>query len=166
MNREDSKTPPETLISTMLLSIYTLSFLCIEIGIILFSKYSEKITDAGMSLTARTQSMTDYIGGYLMLPGSLATLFGSVTGIVTIILAVGILILFLFFLIALIISCVLIKKKKILADAWMKLIIFLILTCISYFFIQVTEITVLMAIPIILAGIVLLKLYVANNYKI
>ena len=160
MNREDSKTPPETLISTILLSIYTLLLLCIGIGIILFSKYSEKITDAGMSLTARTQSMTDYIGGYLMLPGSLAT------GIVTIILAVEILILFLFFLIALIISCVLIKKKKILADAWMKLIIFLILTCISYFFIQVTEITVLMAIPIILAGIVLLKLYVANNYKI
>ena len=52
------------------------------------------------------------------------------------------------------------KKKKLLADAWMKLIIFLIFTCISALFIQVGEITVLMIIPVILAGIVLIKLYV------
>ncbi len=160
MNRKNQTTPPETLISTLLLSIYTLSLLCIEIGIILFNRYAEQITDAGMSLTAKAQSMTDYISGYLILPGSLATLFGSVSGIVTIILAAGILILFLLFLITLAISCVLIKKEKILADAWMKLIIFLILTCISAFFIQGVEITVLMVIPVILAGIVLIKLYI------
>ena len=104
--------------------------------------------------------MTDYIRGYLMLPGSLVTLFGSVSGIIAIILAVGILILFFLFLITVIISCILIKKKKLLADAWMKLIIFLIFTCISALFIQVGEITVLMIIPVILAGIVLIKLYV------
>ena len=69
-------------------------------------------------------------------------------------------ILFFLFLITLIISCILIKKKKLLADAWMKLIIFLIFTCISALFIQVGEITVLMIIPVILAGIVLIKLYV------
>ena len=96
----------------------------------------------------------------LMLPGSLVTLFGSVSGIIAIILAVEILILFFLFLITLIISCILIKKKKLLADAWMKLIIFLIFTCISALFIQVGEITVLMIIPVILAGIVLIKLYV------
>ena len=95
-----------------------------------------------------------------MLPGSLVTLFGSVSGIIAIILAVGILVLFFLFLITLIISCILIKKKKLLADAWMKLIIFLIFTCISALFIQVGEITVLMIIPVILAGIVLIKLYV------
>lgn len=160
MNKRNQKRPPETLISTILLSIYTLLLLCIEIGIIIFSKYAEKITDAGTSLAARTQTMTDYISGYLILPGSFATLFGSVSGIVAIILAVGILILFFLFLITLIISCILVKKKKILADAWMKLIIFLILTCISALFIQVAEITVLMIIPVILAGIVLIKLYV------
>ena len=95
-----------------------------------------------------------------MIPGFLTTLFGSVSGIITIILAVGILILFLLFLITLIISCVLIKKKKILADAWIKLVIFLIFTCISALFIQVAEITVLMIIPVILAGIVLIKHYI------
>lgn len=135
MNKGNQKTPPETIISTILLSIYTLSLLCIEIGIIIFSKYAEKITNAGTGLTARTQTMTDYIRGYLMLPGSLVTLFGSVSGIIAIILAVGIL-------------------------TWMKLIIFLIFTCISALFIQVGEITVLMIIPVILAGIVLIKLYV------
>lgn len=90
----------------------------------------------------------------------LVTLFGSVSGIIAIILAVGILILFFLFLITVIISFILIKKKKLLADAWMKLIIFLIFTCISALFIQVGEITVLMIIPVILAGIVLIKLYV------
>lgn len=135
MNKGNQKTPPETIISTILLSIYTLSLLCIEIGIIIFSKYAEKITNAGTGLTARTQTTTDYIRGYLMLPGSLVTLFGSVSGIIAIILAVGIL-------------------------TWMKLIIFLIFTCISALFIQVGEITVLMIIPVILAGIVLIKLYV------
>lgn len=160
MNKGNQKTPPETIISTILLSIYTLSLLCIEIGIIIFSKYAEKITNAGTGLTARTQTTTDYIRGYLMLPGSLVTLFGSVSGIIAIILAVGILILFFLFLITLIISCILIKKKKLLADAWMKLSIFLIFTCISALFIQVGEITVLMIIPVILAGIVLIKLYV------
>ena len=120
----------------------------------------QKITNAGTGLTARTQTTTDYIRGYLMLPGSLVTLFGSVSGIIAIILAVGILVLFFLFLITLIISCILIKKKKLLADAWMKLIIFLIFTCISALFIQVGEITVLMIIPVILAGIVLIKLYV------
>lgn len=117
MNKGNQKTPPETIISTILLSIYTLSLLCIEIGIIIFSKYAEKITNAGTGLTARTQTMTDYIRGYLMLPGSLVTLFGSVSGIIAIILAVGILILFFLFLITVIISCILIKKKKLLADA-------------------------------------------------
>ena len=93
MNNGNQKTPPETIISTILLSIYTLSLLCIEIGIIIFSKYAEKITNAGTGLTARTQTTTDYIREYLMLPGSLVTLFGSVSGIIAIILAVGILIL-------------------------------------------------------------------------
>lgn len=164
MSTGNQKTPPETLISTILLGIYTLSLLFAEMGIILFIRYAEKITDIGTSLTARAQTMTDYIRGYLMIPGFLASLFGSVSGIIAIILAIAIVILFLLFLITLIISCVLIKKKKILVDAWIKLIIFLILTCISALFIQIVEITVLMIIPIILAGIVLIKHY-AQGYE-
>ena len=162
MSIGNQKTPLETLISTMLLGVYTLLLFFAEMGIILFIRYVEKITDAGTSLTARTQNMTDYIRGYLIIPGFLASLFGSVSGIIAIILAVGILILFLLFLITLIISCVLIKKKKILVDAWIKLIIFLIFTCISALFIQIVEITVLMIIPVILAGIVLIKHYVQS----
>ena len=160
MSTGNKKAPPETLISTILLSVYTLLLLFTEMGIILFIRYAEKITVAGTSLTVGTQTMADYIRGYLMIPGFLTTLFGSVSGIITIILAVGILILFLLVLITLIISCVLIKKKKILADAWIKLVIFLIFTCISALFIQVAEITVLMIIPVILAGIVLIKHYI------
>lgn len=160
MSIGNQKTPLETLISTMLLGVYTLLLFFAEMGIILFIRYIEKITDTGTSLTARAQTMTDYIRGYLMISGFLASLFGSVSGIIAIILAVGILILFLLFLITLIISCVLIKQKKILADAWIKLIIFLIFTCISSLFIQVAEITVLMILPVILAGIVLIKHYI------
>lgn len=160
MNIVNQKTPLETLISTMLLGVYTLLLFFAEMEIILFIRYAEKITVAGTSLTARTQTMADYIRGYLMIPGFLASLFGSVSGIIAIILAVGILILFLLFLITLIISCVLIKRKKILTDAWVKLIIFLIFTCISALFIQIVEITVLMIIPVILAGIVLIKHYI------
>ena len=59
MSTGNKKAPPETLISTILLSVYTLLLLFTEMGIILFIRYAEKITVAGTSLTAGTQTMAE-----------------------------------------------------------------------------------------------------------
>ena len=99
----------------------------------------------------------DYISGYLIVPRILGTVFSGMAEITVLILAAVLFIVLLIFLAVLIISCILIKKRKLKADAWMKIIVFSIFTCVAAFLIQSSVIAVLMAVPVVLGAYVLTK---------
>lgn len=92
-----------------------------------------------------------------MLPGFLSALLGGMTGAVAFLLAAGMFLLFLLFLILLISSIVMLKKRKIKADACVKIIIFFILSILSWLLLQSVRITLLLIIPAIMGLFVLIK---------
>ena len=111
----------------------------------------------GVNITVMTGGSDDYISGYLIVPRILGTVFSGMAEITVLILAAVLFIVLLIFLAVLIISCILIKKRKLKADAWMKIIIFSILTGMSAFLIQSSVLAVLMAVPVVLGAYVLTK---------
>lgn len=146
-----------TSFSTMLIGLYMVILSCLEIGAILFCKIAGDATMTGVDTTVMTGGSDDYISGYLIVPRILGTVFSGMAEITVLLLAAVLFIVLLIFLAVLIISCILIKKRKLKADAWMKIIIFSILTGMSAFLIQSSVLAVLMAVPVVLGAYVLAK---------
>lgn len=155
MGRE--KVPKATSFSTILIGIYMVILSGVEIAAVLFCKIAGDATMTGVDITAMAGGSDDYISGYLMAPRILATVFGGMTEMAVLILA-AVLFAILFILLAvLVISCILIRKRKLKADAWLKIIIFSVFTCIAAFLIQSSVLAVMMAVPVVLGAYVLTK---------
>lgn len=88
---------------------------------------------------------------------NLETVFSGMAEITVLLLAAVLFIVLLILLAVLIISCILIKKRKLKADAWMKIIVFSIFTCVAAFLIQSSVIAVMMALPVAFGAYVLAK---------
>lgn len=153
----DKKIPLGSLISTILIGIYTIFFLCAGIASSFLVRYAAEITTAGINLATNSGGNGDYIGGYLIFPGSLTALLGGMTGVAALLLAVGIVFLFVIFLLLLISSIVMLKKQKIKADAYVKITIFSILSILSWVLFQSAWIILPLIIPAALGITVLLK---------
>ena len=146
------KVSKATSFSTILIGIYMVLLSCVEIAAVLFCKIAGDATMTGVDITAMVRESDDYISGYLIVPRILGTVFSGMAEITVLILAAVLFIVLLIFLAVLIISCILIKKRKLKADAWMKIIIFSILTGMSAFLIQSSVLAVLMAVPVVLGA--------------
>ena len=131
--------------------------LCAGIGSLFLVRYAGELTTVGMNLATNPGENGDYISGYLILPGSLTALLGGMTGVVAFLLAVGIVLLFVIFLILLISSIVMLKKQKLKADAYVKITIFSILSILSWVLFQSAWIILPLIIPAALGITVLLK---------
>ena len=153
----DKKIPLGSLISTILIGIYTIFFLCAGIASLFLVRHAAEITTAGINLATNSGENGDYIGGYLIFPGSLTALLGGMTGVVAFLLAIGIVLLFVIFLILLISSIVMLKKQKIKADAYAKITIFSILSILFWILFQSAWIILPLIIPAALGITVLLK---------
>lgn len=153
----DKKIPLGSLISTILIGIYTIFFLCAGIASLFLVRYAAEITTAGINLATNSGGNGDYIGGYLIFPGSLTALLGGMTGVAAFLLAVVIVFLFVIFLLLLISSIVMLKKQKIKADAYVKITIFSILSILSWVLFQSAWIILPLIIPAALGITVLLK---------
>ncbi len=156
--REKTTLPPTAWLSTLLIGIYTLFLAIVEAKIAVFLFYAKNITTAGAHMVSDSETMSDYIGGYLVLPGAFTTILGGLTGVMAFLLAAGIFILFVVCLVTLVISCLLLKKRKLQVDAWMKLIIFFILSILSWLLFRSVQITLLLIIPAVLGIMLLLKI--------
>lgn len=154
---EKAKLPPTAWLSTLFIGIYTLFLAIVETRIAVFLFYAKNITTAGAHMVSESETMSDYIGGYLVLSGAFTTMLGSLTGVMAFLLAAGIFILFLACLVILVISCLLLQKRKLQVDAWMKLIIFVIFSILSWLLFQSVWITLLLIIPAVLGMMILLK---------
>ena len=154
---EKAKLPPTAWLSTLFIGIYTLFLAIVEARIAIFLFYAKNITTAGAHIISESETMSDYISGHLVLSGVFTTMLGGLTGVMAFLLAAGIFILFLVCLVTLVISCLLLKKRKLQVDAWMKLIIFFILSLLSWLLFRSVQITLLLIIPVILGIMVLLK---------
>ena len=143
----DKKIPLGSLISTILIGIYTTFFLCARIASLFLVRHAAKITTAGINLATNSGGNGDYIGGYLIFPGSLTALLGGMTGVVAFLVVVGLVLLFVIFLILFISSIVMLKKQKIKADACVKIVVCFILSILSWVLFQSASIVVLLIIP-------------------
>lgn len=162
--QEKEKLPPTAWLSTLLIGIYTLFLAIVEariaiflLRIAIFLFYAKNITTAGAHIISESETMSDYISGHLVLSGVFTTMLGGLTGVMAFLLAAGIFILFLVCLVTLVISCLLLKKRKLQVDAWMKLIIFVILSILSWLLLQNVWIILFLIIPAVLGMMILLK---------
>jgi len=140
------KVSKATSFSTILIGIYMVLLSCVEIAAALFCKIAGDAAMTGVDIT-----------GYFIVPRILGTVFSGMAEITVLILAAVLFIVLLIFLAVLIISCILIKKRKLKADAWMKIIVFSIFTCVAAFLIQSSVIAVMMAVPVVFGAYVLAK---------
>ena len=108
MNAKE-KLPVTAWLSTVFIGVYTL-FLVIGMAVLLF--YTKHITTAGTHMVSEARMMSDYISGYMVLPGAFTALLGSFTGVMALLLAVGIFIPVLVCPVTLVISCILLKKNE------------------------------------------------------
>lgn len=109
--------------------------------------YADHITAACAQMASSSLNTDDYISGYLMLPGSFTALLGSLTGTMVLILSACILIFLLVCPIVLVVSVILLIKQKIHADAWLKVIVFFMLSIISWMLFESIFLTMLMVMP-------------------
>ena len=144
------KVSKATSFSTILIGIYMVLLSCVEIAAALFCKIAGDAAMTGVDITAMARGSDDYVSGYFIVPRILGTVFSGMAEIT-------VLIVLLIFLAVLIISCILIKKRKLKADAWMKIIVFSIFTCVAAFLIQSSVIAVMMAVPVVFGAYVLAK---------
>lgn len=152
------KVSKATSFSTILIGIYMVLLSCVEIAAALFCKIAGDAAMTGVDdITAMVRGSDDYISGYFIVPRILGTVFSGMAEITVLILAAVLFIVLLIFLAVLIISCILIKKRKLKADAWMKIIVFSIFTCVAAFLIQSSVIAVMMAVPVVFGAYVLAK---------
>ena len=143
------KVSKATSFSTILIGIYMVLLSCVEIAAALFCKIAGDAAMTGVDITAMARGSDDYISGYFIVPRILGTVFSGMAEITVLILAAMLLIVLLIFL------AVLIKKRKLKADAWMKIIVFSIFTCVAAFLIQSSVIAVMMAVPVVFGAYVL-----------
>lgn len=153
----DKKIPRGSLISTVLIGIYTIFFLCAGIGALFLVRYAGEIATVGINLATNSGGNGDYISGYFMFPGLMTALLGGMTGVVAFLLIAGIILLFLIYLILLITSVIMLKKQKIKADAYVKITICVILSILSWVLFQSVWIVLLLIIPAAFGITVLLK---------
>ena len=102
--QEKEKLPPTAWLSTLLIGIYTLFLAIVEARIAIFLFYAKNITTAGAHIIPESETMSDYIGGHLVLSGVFTTMLGGLTGVIAFLLAAGIFILFLVCLVTLVSS--------------------------------------------------------------
>ena len=145
--KNNKKIPLGSLISTILIGVYMMFSLCAGIGSLFLVRYAGELTTVGMNLATNPGESGDYISGYLILPGSLTALLGGMTGVVAFLVAVGLVLLFVIFLILFISSIVMLKKQKIKADACVKIVVCFILSILSWVLFQSAWIVVLLIIP-------------------
>ena len=145
------KVSKATSFSTILIGIYMVLLSCVEIAAALFCKIAGDAAMTGVDITAMARGSDDYISGYFIVPRILGTVFSGMAEITVLILAAVLFIVLLIFL------AVLIKKRKLKADAWMKIIVFSIFTCVAAFLIQSSVIAVMMAVPVVFGAYVLAK---------
>lgn len=150
MNAKE-KLPVTAWLSTVFIGVYTLFLVIGMAGIAVLLFYTKHITTAGTHMVSEARMMSDYISGYMVLPGAFTALLGSFTGVMALLLAVGIFIPVLVCPVTLVISCILLKKKKLQIDAWMKLIVFLILSVLFWIIFQSIWISIIMVIPVVLS---------------
>lgn len=145
--KNNKKIPLGSLISTILIGVYMMFSLCAGIGSLFLVRYAGELTMVGMNLATNSGENGDYISGYLILPGSLTALLGGMTGVVAFLVVVGLVLLFVIFLILFISSIVMLKKQKIKADACVKIVVCFILSILSWVLFQSASIVVLLIIP-------------------
>ena len=145
--KNNKKIPLGSLISTILIGVYMMFSLCAGIGSLFLVRYAGELTTVGMNLATNPGENGDYIRGYLILPGSITSLLGGMTGVVAFLVAVGLVLLFVIFLILFISSIVMLKKQKIKADACVKIVVCFILSILSWVLFQSAWIVVLLIIP-------------------
>ena len=97
--KNNKKIPLGSLISTILIGVYMMFSLCAGIGSLFLVRYAGELTTVGMNLATNPGENGDYISGYLILPGSLTALLGGMTGVVAFLVVVGLVLLFVIFLI-------------------------------------------------------------------
>mgnify|MGYP004729373805 CR=1 FL=1 len=145
-------------ISTAVIGIYLLFLIVIGVKTALLCHDFSKISMIGIDLTAGANNLDDYISGYAMVPGAFFTLLGSsFGGVIFFLLMFAIVFACVVLLVHIVISCILIKKRKLKADAWMKIIVFSIFTCVAAFLIQSSVIAVMMAVPVVFGAYVFAK---------
>ena len=89
MNAKE-KLPVTAWLSTVFIGVYTLFLVIGMAGIAVLLFYTKHITTAGTHMVSEARMMSDYISGYMVLPGAFTALLGSFTGVMALLLAVGI----------------------------------------------------------------------------
>lgn len=151
-----------TYMSTVLSNMYFVLFIVYEVKAILFCVYSKQITTAGVDAVVGTEKIGDYINGYTSAAGTFGALFGAMSGIAGFLFAIILGTVCTVFCAMTVTSYILIKKKKYVADAWMKTVIYSLGVSVCIFFLQEVVSTLMMAVPLIMAVVVLIE---SRTYK-
>ena len=145
-----------TYMSTVLSNMYLVLFAVFEVKAILFCVLSKNITTAGIDAVVGTEKIGDYMNGYTSAAGTFGTLFGAMSGIAGFLFAVILGTVCTVFCVMTVTSYILIKKKKYVADAWMKTVIYSLSVSVCIFFLQDMVSTLMMAVPLLMAVVVLI----------
>ena len=151
-----------TYMSTVLSNMYFVLFIVYEVKAILFCVYSKQITTAGVDAVVGTEKIGDYINGYTSAAGTFGALFGAMSGIAGFLFAIILGTVCTVFCAMTVTSYILIKKIKYVADAWMKTVIYSLGVSVCIFFLQEVVSTLMMAVPLIMAVVVLIE---SRTYK-
>lgn len=144
-----------TYMSTVLSNMYLVLFAVFEVKAILFCVLSKNITTAGIDAVAGTEKIGDYMNGYTSAAGMFGALFGAMSGIAGFLFAIILGTVCTVFCAMTVISYILIKKKKYVADAWMKIIVYSVCAALCIFVMRDIGEMLMMIIPLIMALAVL-----------
>ena len=145
-----------TYMSTVLSNMYFVLFAVYEVKAILFCVYSKQITTAGIDAVVGTEKIGDYMNGYTSATGMFGAFLGTMSGIAGFLFAVILGTICTVFCVMTVTSYILIKKKKYVADAWMKIIVYSVCAALCIFAIQDIGGTLMMAVPLLMAVMVLI----------
>lgn len=146
-----------TYMSTVLSNMYLVLFAVFEVKAILFCVLSQNITNAGIDAVVGTEKTGDYMNGYTSAAGTFGALIGAMSGIAGFLFAVILGTVCTVFCVMTVTSYILIKKKKYVADAWMKIIVYSVCAALCIFGIQDIGGTLMMAVPLLMAVMVLIE---------
>lgn len=146
-----------TYMSTVLSNMYLVLFAVFEIKAILFCVLSKNITNAGIDAVAGTEKIGAYMNGYTSAAGMFGSLFGAMSGIAGFLFAMILGAVCTVFCAMTVTSYILIKKKKYVADAWMKIVVYSLNVAVCIFFLQDMVSTLMMAVPLLMAVMVLIQ---------
>lgn len=146
-----------TYMSTVLSNMYFVLFIVYEVKAILFCVYSKQITTAGIDAVAGTEKIGDYMNGYTSAAGMFGSFFGAMSGIAGFLFAIILGTVCTVFCAMTVTSYILIKKKKYVVDAWMKIVVYSLNVAACIFFLQDMVSTLMMAVPLLMAVMVLIE---------